>query len=190
MPTNVDDQSQSQIERVLRGDLAAYQPLVAEHQQAVWRTLSVLLYDPAKTQTLMQIVFADAYASLSKAEAAGGFGPLVLAIARRRVRRELKHALAHTDQLKLIREHLASRFEDDAAAAKWMDLSHAALLQCCKALPDTASSIVEARWHKGMAPAAIAKATGKHESVIRQKLNRVRLALYPCIKQALAGAVG
>lgn len=176
-----------QIAKVLKGDLAAYKPLVEKHQKAVWRTMSVLLYDPAKTRKLVEGVFVDALFSLAKADHRAGFDAHVQAVARKRVRAELAHALEHTDQLKVFREQMLKRFEDDPAAAAWLKRSAAAFDQCAAKLPDNAKAMVKARWVDGRDLKSIGKAIGRPETAVRQTIVRVRLALYPCIRQALGG---
>lgn len=174
------------VARVRAGDVEAFSPLVREHQESVWRTVSFVLADRALAEDLVQQAFVDAYRKLGGFRDGGDFGAWVRGIARNLVRQELRRRGREERRLDVYREHLEAR-EDGEADARELEL-HAALARCRDQLPEDSRTALAMRYERGLDFSEIAEEMGRTLGGARQLLQRVRGNLRRCIEQRLATA--
>jgi RNA polymerase sigma-70 factor (ECF subfamily) len=184
----VIDESDAIVREVLGGGTDRYAELIRLHQDGVWKTVAALLRDDRKSEEMVQEVFVEAYQGLAGYREGGDFGTWVRAIARNRVRRELRSRGRESRRLLAYRERLEERLKDDAGAEKQDDRLGAAFALCRERLPVSAAQALDLRYVESLGLDEIAARTGRTVQAVRQLLFRLRLMLRDCIERKMAGA--
>src|SRR6516164_6917385 len=91
------------VDRVLRGEIDAYETIVRAYQREVWKVVTAMLFDARGAEDLVQRSFISAYQHLHQFQPGRDFGAWLKEIARNQVRQELRRA-AREDRLGNSRE--------------------------------------------------------------------------------------
>jgi len=176
------------LQKVLDGDVEAYVEIVRLYQQDVWKVAAAMLHDRGRTEDIVQQVFVDAYRSLETFEPGGDFQRWIKAIARNRVRRELRRSIREDRRLEIYRGYLAERLRDEAVASRYDDLREEALRRCREGLPEQYARAIELRYARSLEFDEMAETLGRTVAAARQTLSRARLWLRDCIERRMVGA--
>jgi RNA polymerase sigma-70 factor (ECF subfamily) len=176
------------VTEVLGGRIEAYAGIVRLYRRDVWRVVAALLRDAQQTEELVQQVFVDAYAVLSRYETGRDFGAWIKSIARNLVREELRRRDREARRLQLYRNHLEARLRDDATDEQHAQRLSEAQAACRERLADTARQALDLRYGESRSHEEVAAALGRSVEAVRQLLFRVRVVLRDCIEHRLAGS--
>lgn len=171
-----DPQDSADIERVLAGDAAAFEGLVARHGRRVHDVARRMLRDPHEAEDATQQAFLNAYKALARFDRARPFRHWILRIttnlcrnriAKRQVRRQL---LRPTGGEELPPPTAAAPAEPGPAPT-------ASLRDALDALPDTYRLAMILRYVHELPLDAIAEVTGVPVATVKTHLHRGRAAL-------------
>jgi len=181
------------IDRVLSGDTAAYEGIVRSHQQAVWQVVAAAWrmlagHNGSRTllEELVQQVFVDAFFHLEQHRRGSDFAAWLKAIARNRVRQELRRRCREDQRLAAYGQYLQKRLDDAAAAVRHEAEYQDALRQCSEELPDRARRMLTRRYADALTFEAIAAQEASTAEAVRKVLTRTLLLLKNCIQARLA----
>ncbi|HXG60887.1 MAG TPA: sigma-70 family RNA polymerase sigma factor [Planctomycetota bacterium] len=183
----MEEDTDSLVRRVLEGQVEAFAEIVRRYQQPVWRTVAALLQDFDKSTEIAQQVFVDAYLHLDQYRPGADFGAWIKAVARNRVRQELRRLGRETRRLSLYRDQLLRRLherETDSHEQTYLD----ALETCRRHLPETSARALRLRYVEGLSFEEIASILGSTRAAVEKLLSRARLALRDCIQSKVAHA--
>ncbi len=176
------------IEKVRSGQTEAYAQIVQLYQKDVWRVVAAMLHRMETSRDVVQQVFVDAFMHLDQYQFGRDFGAWIKAIARNRVRQELRTGIRETQKLARYREQLRDRLQDEPAAERHDEAYLEALKRCREQLPDHAARVLALRYVEAQSFAAIAEREGGTAEAIQKMLSRIRLGLRTCIEARLAQA--
>jgi RNA polymerase sigma-70 factor (ECF subfamily) len=160
------------VRRAQRGDLGAYEAIVARHQQTAFRAAHVVTRNAADAQDAAQEAFVKAYAALGRFDVERPLRPWLLAIvvneARNRRRAEGR------------REHLATRAAAQASgeaapspeAAAVRSAEAAALREQLAALPERDRTLLYLRYFLDLSEEEIATALGVRRGTVKSRTSR------------------
>ena len=180
MPAQPPEEA-SLVERARRGDHAAYEALVREHEQAAFRVAFVVVGSAADAEDVAQEAFVKAYRALGRFRAGSPFRPWLLRIVgnearnhrRASGRREFHHSRA--GRLEPVREAVVP---DDALLARE---GRRRLLAAVDRLPDGERTAVLARYVIGLTDRETAAALGIPRATVKMRawrgLGRLRREL-------------
>ena len=171
------------VERVLAGDVDAFEAIVRAHQRSIWRIVSLTLRERAATEDLVQQVFVQAYLKLDTYDPTRDLGAWLRTIARNQVRNELRRASRETKWLHRYHDDLSLRLENDAAAEQAEQSLRRDLSKCRDELSEPATQALDMRYEQELGFEEIAAALGRTVAATRQLLSRVRIALRRCVGQ-------
>ena len=173
------------VRRVRSGEIEAFAEIVRRFEQPVWRVVAALLQNFEESREVMQQVFVDAYLHLDQYRLGQDFGAWIKAIARNRVRQELRRLSRETKHLAVYREHLLERMHDEDS-----DRHEQAYLEaldaCREKLPEHSARVVRLRYTEGKTFDQIAAELDTTKTAVEKLLSRVRLALRDCVETRLA----
>ena len=166
------DDDATLVRRAKRGDLAAYEAIVARHQQTAFRAAHVVTRNAADAQDAVQEAFVKAYAALGRFDADRPLRPWLLAIvvneARNRRRAEGR------------REHLATRAaaqvsgeaapSPEAAAVRSAEAS--ALRELVAGLPERDRTLIYLRYFLDLSEEETAAALGVRRGTVKSRTSR------------------
>jgi len=172
------------VERVLAGDVDAYERIVAAYQEDVWRAAARLVYDREATKDLVQETFVRAYVSLGSFTPGTAFDAWLRTIARNLARNRLRDRARAATHLDAYREQMLARGDDrlDEDDRRRCD----ALKECVAHLPEHNGRLVELHYDRAMPLAEVAETVGKSVEATRQALWRARCALRDCVRKRMA----
>lgn len=182
------DESDRLVRDVLGGSADRYAELIRLHEDGVWKTVAALLRDERRSEEMVQEVFVEAFQGLTGYREGGNFGAWIRAIARNRVRKDLRTRGRETRRLLAYRERLEERLKDDAEAESRDQRLEAAFAKCREKLPEPAAKALDLRYVDCLSFDQIATQTGRTVQAVRQLLFRLRLTLRDCIERRMAGA--
>lgn len=182
------DEVELLVRRVRSGEVEAFAGIVRRFEQPVWRVIAALLQNFEESREVMQQVFVDAYLHLDQYQLGCDFGAWIKAIARNRVRQELRRLGRESKHLAAYREHLLQRLQDEVTLDRHEQAYLDALDACREQLPEHSARVVRLRYTDGMTFEQIATELATTKSTVEKLLSRVRLALRNCIEARLAQA--
>lgn len=175
----------SNVVRVLSGDLDAFEEIVRRYQQEVWKVVAAMLLNAQQTEDLVQQTFLKAFQQLHRFERGRDFGAWIKEVARNEVRQEIRRYLREDRRLEVYQTHLVQAYEAPAASTQQECLEEA-LHQCTEKLPPSSAKLVELRYQAALNFGEIAPIIGRTIEATRQQLARIRLALRECVEKHLA----
>lgn len=173
------------LDRVLAGDIEAYEIIARAYQGDVWKVVAAMLFNTQKSEDLVQQTFISAFQHLDRYERGRDFGAWIKEIARNQVRQEIRRFQREDRRMEVYQAHLLESYDSSSGSAG-RDRLEEALAECTKALPSSSSNLVELRYHSALNFGEIATRVGRTVEATRQQLARVRLALRECIESHLA----
>jgi len=184
MKAMIHPETENFIERVLGGDVDAYESIVRAYQQEVWKVVCAMLFDRQRAEDLVQQTFIKAYRHLHRYRLGQDFGVWLKEIARNEVRQELRRQSREDRRLELYRTRALQAFDAPFAPAPQEHLEEA-LRDCAKSLPPASAQVVELRYQAGLNFGEVAARIGRTVEATRQHLARIRLSLKECIEKHL-----
>ena len=175
------------IERVLKGDLNAYTPLVERYRQYVYALVKRTCPHPAEAEELAQDVFVKAYDHLSTFRGASAFSTWLYRIA-------FNTAVSHARKKKRygvsIDEIDPRRFavsEDEASEGEGKALrreqTYAALERLLASLPADEQMLVSLFYKEGQKMEEVAYICGLSLTNTKVKIHRIRKKIYTLFKE-------
>lgn len=157
------------VERARRGDHAAYEALVREHEQAAFRVAYVVLGSATDAEDVAQEAFVKAYRALGSFRAGAPFRPWLLRIVgneARNHRRASGRRAFHQFRAHLLEPALT----EDAAEDELMRReSRRCLLAALGRLPDGERAAIVARYVVGLTDAETAAALGVPRATVKMR---------------------
>jgi RNA polymerase sigma-70 factor (ECF subfamily) len=178
-------ESDNIVNRVLAGDIDAYEAIVRGYQQDVWKVVAAMLFHTQKTEDLVEQAFINAFQQLHRYQQGRDFGAWIKEIARNQVRQEIRRCQREDRRMEIYHPHLEQTYAA-ASSTPREDLLDEALAECTSELPASSLKLVELRYHTALNFGQIAVLVGRTVEATRQQLARVRLALRECIEKRLA----
>ncbi len=173
------------VDRVLGGDVDAYEAIVRAYQQAVWKVVAAMLFNTQRTEDLVQQTFIKAFQQLHRYQRGRDFGAWIKEIARNEVRQELRRCAREGRRLEIYQAQLLQTYEESPQLTPEGGLEEA-LQQCLHHLPPTSAKLVELRYRVALNFGEIASVFGRTVEATRQQLARIRISLRECIEKHLA----
>jgi RNA polymerase sigma-70 factor len=173
------------VQRVLGGDIDAYEVIVRVYQHEVRKVVCAMLFSGQRTEDMVQQTFINAYHHLHRYRQGEDFGIWLKEIARNEVRQELRRQSREDRRLELYQKDVLKAYETPIASSL-RDYLQEALQDCIKKLPPSSAQIVELRYQSGGNFGEIAVLLGRSIEATRQHLSRIRLSLRECIEKQLA----
>ena len=178
-------ETDSVVAHVLGGEIDAYEAVVRAYQQEVWKVVAAMLFNPQRTEDLVQQTFINAYQHLDRYQPGRDFGVWLKEIARNQVRQELRSRARADRHLEVYHTHLLHTYDAPATSTAEESLEEA-LRDCTQKLPSSSAEVVEMRYQSGLNFEEIATRLGRTVEATRQHLARIRLTLRECIEKHLA----
>lgn len=160
------------IRRARQGDEAAYEQLVREHQEAVFRLAYLMLGSPADAEDVAQEVFISAHAALDRIDDTRPLRPYLLAIAANRARnrrRALGRYVAALRRL-IVPEHNVRAETERALEAQ-------ALWGAVRRLSETDQEVIYLRYFLELSVDEAAQAMGVEPGTVKSRLSRALVRL-------------
>lgn len=173
------------IRQVRAGEIEAFAEIVRLFERPVWRVVATMLQEYEQSREVMQQVFVDAYVHLDQYRLGEDFGVWIKAIARNRVRQELRRLNRESNKLAGYRERLAQRLQE-ATSDRHEQVYLEALDACRQRLPEQSARVIHWRYVEGWSLEQIAAQLDMTRTAAEKMLSRVRLALRKCIETRLA----
>jgi RNA polymerase sigma-70 factor (ECF subfamily) len=166
------------VARARRGDRAAFDGLVAAHQDVAFRTAYLVLGDAGEAEDAAQEAFVKAYGALARFREGSPFRPWLLKIVgnaarnRRRSGGRRQHLELRVATL-VPATSVAPSAETEVLAAE----RRAALVAAIDALPPDDRLVIGARYFLDLAEAEIAELAGIPRGTVKSRLHRARRRL-------------
>ena len=153
------------VERVRRGDAAAYGTLVERYERAALAAALSVLQDVHAAQDVVQDVFVLCFTKLASLRDGSRFGPWLL----KTVGREAVHASRRSRRMRIERSDVEPYASDDD---RLLSDERERLLRCVQALPANERAAVSLRYFEGHGVNDIARITGSAVGTITKQLSR------------------
>ena len=173
------------VERVLGGDVDAYEGIVRAYQQDVWKVVAAMLLNAQRTEDLVSQTFINAFQHLHSYEKGRGFSAWIKGIARNEVRQEFRSRMREDRRMGLYQAHLLQTYESPTNSSP-VDHIAEALQVCTQRLPPEWARLVELRYQSALQFSEIASILGRSVAATRQQLARIRFSLRECIERHTA----
>lgn len=173
-------QEQALIQKAQRGDRAAFEEIVKQHQAAVYGYLRARLIQPTDADDLTQEVFLRCYTGWDRFDNSNAIRPWLIGIARNLLRE-------HTRKIKRRKEvawtelclELESMLPEDDDATYDDVLVH--LPVCMEGLGESAKQALQLRYTAKLRLAEIGDKLRRSEGAIKLLMFRARQALKHCL---------
>ncbi|HLE13174.1 MAG TPA: sigma-70 family RNA polymerase sigma factor [Anaerolineales bacterium] len=160
-----------QIRRARQGEGAAWEALVREHQQAVFRFAYLLLGDPDQAEDVAQETFLRAFRALDRFDPQRPFRPWVLSIAANLARNQRRSAGRYIAALRrLVKEAPAGPASLEALASQHWEAQ--ALWGAVRQLGFDDQQVIYYRFFLDLPVAETAQALGVAEGTVKSRLSR------------------
>ena len=176
------------VERARRGDVAAYERLVRDHQEIVFRTAYVITRNAADAEEAAQDAFVKAFAALGRFRPGAPLRPWLLAIAANEARNRRRAAGR--------RAHLAVRAAGEAGPGGAAPSPEAALLDserraelmaALDALGERDRDVIACRHLLDLSEEETAAALGCRRGTVKSRLSRALERLRTQLGEAYGG---
>ena len=166
------------VSRARRGDVAAFESLVAAHQEMAFRTAFLVLRDAAEAEDAAQEAFVKAYRALDRFRDDAPFRPWLLRIAANEARNRRRsggrrRALQLRVEATISRDASVQSAEATALASE----GRRRLLDAVNALSDDDRLVIGARYFLDLSEAEIATLAGVARGTVKSRLSRARARL-------------
>jgi RNA polymerase sigma-70 factor (ECF subfamily) len=171
------------VQRVLAGDIAAFELLMRRHNQRVYRAIRAILRDDSETEDVMQETYVRAYEHLAQFEGRAQFSTWITRIAvneaikRAAARRKLdpldEGFAAGEEQVMPAFQHSTATPETNASQNELKSILEQAVL----ALPDGYRAVVMLRDIEDMSTADAAEVLSLTEANVKVRLHRAHAML-------------
>lgn len=168
--------------------LPVVQAELLRHAEQLKGFIAALVADRDAAEDCFQELFLTVAAKAADFAPGTDFLAWACTIARYKVLQHLERRRRHAGGLDP--ETIAALAADADAYHDAWDERRAALADCLERLPPAARRLVEARYVHGLAPSAIAAASGRSANGVSVALAKARDALEGCIGRRLAGRGG
>ena len=185
-PEGPDAGDANLLQRVQRGDVEAFTPLVRRHLPALRAFVALKLPVPHLADEVAHETFVFAFRHILEFDPRRPFRPWLRAVAWSLVRAELQRFAreqvnrSRLEQLQLAELQLGSVEATPPDKADWLE-------ECLGELPAHLRRLIDARYRQGQTTAEIAAHWGRTEEWVRVTLFRARRQLRACIETKLAG---
>jgi RNA polymerase sigma-70 factor (ECF subfamily) len=159
------------VERAARQDAAAWEALVREHQQAVFRLAYLFTGDPDEAEDIAQEAFIRAFRSIDRADPERPFRPWVLSIAANLARNRLRGVKRYLAAL----QHFATRDPEAVRPARPDPDLHGetrALWESIRRLSLEDQQVIYLRYFLELTEENTAAALGIAQGTVKSRLHR------------------
>ena len=168
---------ESFVERVLGGDLTAFEVLMRRHNLRVYRTIRAVLRDEAEAEDVMQQAYLAAFSHLREFRGQAAFSTWLLRIAHNEADARRRRAIrvvpldSHEVNAGGVSMVDGSPRPDDVAEARELTRFTEVAID---ALPEALRSVLMLRGVQGLTTAETAAVLSVSEDVVKQRLQRAR----------------
>lgn len=186
-------ESSELIGRARLGDSAAWEGLVQEHQQAVFRLAYLLLGDPDQAEDVAQEAFLRAFRAMDRYDPERPFRPWVLSIAANLARNQRRSAGRFLAAFqRLVREEPPATASIEALASQQWEAQ--SLWQAVRQLDIDDQEVIYYRFFLDLPVSETAQALGIAEGTVKSRLYRALERLrkviarhYPALQEGRQG---
>ncbi len=175
------------LEKILRGDLDAYEAVVRQYQGMLLGYASSRLLDIDAAQEVVQLTFIRAYEQLNEYQPKHEFGVWLCVICKHFILTELERQRRETRNLDKFSHALRLRLGEQMVGS--CDDGQRELLsqmrECVKALQSQAALVVRLRYEKRQSCQHIAESLNRTVTWVTSTLSRSRKSLRACINSRL-----
>lgn len=174
------------MKQVQRGDLAAFERLLAIHVSGLRAFVAMKLPIPHLIDEIAHETFVFSHRHILDFKAGTDFGKWLRAIAFNLIRKEtLRHQRLAKNREKFLEHHL---IQESIRGEGSPELPLVAVLEECLArLPEQQRRLLDRKYTLSESSREISHAVGQSEAWVRTTLCRVRTALRQCIELKLKG---
>lgn len=183
------------LDEIQAGNTDAFQEIVREYQRdiwqvvvAAWRALGPQPQSLTVVEDLAQQVFVDVFLHLEQFQRGTDFRAWIKAIARNRVRQEVRGRCREQQRVLAYARHLEQRLADDGRASGQEEEYREALERCTEELTERAARIIRQRYEDSLTFEEIAAREASTANAVRKLFTRALLSLRECIQTRLAQA--
>ena len=174
----IEDQAradQANVERVLTGDVSAFEPLVLRWQGPLINLAYRFCHDRGRAEDMAQEAFLRAYRALGQWRQDAAFSTWLFALATNHYRTELARIPARTVSLTVVAEVRDERAADGGLAARDEELNRdRAVRRAVQSLPAKYREALTLFYFHDLDVASAARSLGLPEGTIKARLSRAR----------------
>ena len=160
------------IAQAQRGDEAAWETLVREHQEAAFRLAYLILGDPAAAEDAAQDAFIRAYRAIGRFDASRPLRPWLLSITANLARNRIRSAARYLGALqRLVRMQPAGVAGDPGPQANNLELS-TTLWQAVRRLGQADQEVIYFRYFLAMSESETAQGINVRPGTVKSRLHR------------------
>ena len=178
---------QATIEKILSGNLDAYDAVVRQYQGMLLGYAANRLPDIDVAQEVVQLTFIRAYEQLNEYQPERDFGVWLCVICKHFILTELERQRRESRNLTNFSHALRLRVSEEmvSAADDGQPDSLSALRECLKKLQTQAASVVRLRYEERKSCRSIAESLDRTVTWVTSTLSRSRKVLRACIESRL-----
>jgi RNA polymerase sigma factor (sigma-70 family) len=166
------------VARARRGDVGAYEALVAAYQEVAFRTSYLILGDAGEAEDATQEAFVKAYRALERFREGSPFRPWLLRITANAARNRRRSAGRRLGlQLRVQSAEPRDGSEPSAESTALVAERRRELLDAVKALSADDRLVIGARYFLDLSEAEIAEMAGVARGTVKSRLARARARL-------------
>jgi RNA polymerase sigma-70 factor (ECF subfamily) len=170
------------IQRAMQGEAAAWEPLVQEHQEAVFRLAYLYLGDPDEAQDVAQEAFVRAYRALHRYDPARPLRPWILSIAANLARNHRRAAGRYLAALRrLVHADPPARISIEERSVQ--NLEAQALWEAVQRLDETGRQVVYLRYFLELSVEETAEVLGVAAGTVKSRLHRALARLRTLVER-------
>jgi RNA polymerase sigma factor (sigma-70 family) len=163
------------VARARRGDRAAFDGLVAAHQQVAFRTAYLVLGDAGEAEDAAQEAFVKAYGALGRFREGSPFRPWLLKIVGNAARNRRRSGGRRRNlELRISAMVSSADTAPSAEAEALVAERRAALVAAIDRLPPDDRLVIGARYFLELSEAEIAELAGVPRGTVKSRLSRAR----------------
>ncbi|OVE81558.1 hypothetical protein BVY04_02925 [bacterium M21] len=181
MTTTAEPTDQMIINRVLKGDLNAYEQLVIRYELQLQASLARLCRDTHEVQKVAHDAFVHAYQKLKTYNSEYPFYPWVRTIAVNLVRQDVRRRDRRQSIVDTYITDIRERYAADVVMIKESDRLHA-LRDCIQGLPAEQQEMLTKRYQEQTPVTDLAEQIGRKTGAVKMQLHRLRGVLKQCIQ--------
>lgn len=179
----MQEETNALIERVLEGDLDAFEGIIERHQRELWSVVAYYLKDRTQITEVVDATFVKAYFALESFEVGRDFEAWIKTIARNEVRMHLRRRLTEKAATASYVDRLAAEAAMDEVERDRVETMKDYLASCLESLPDEHQALIEARYHRDWPVPRIATELKRSAEAVKKSLCRIRTQLRICIEK-------
>lgn len=189
-----DSSDEAVVDRVLSGDVQAFEVLVRRYNQRLYRLARGILADDGEAREAVQESYLKAYLNLERLRGPGAFATWVCVITRNqafsmlRARQRQREISMDIDAMEPLLDDSRSPDASDPAVAVETARLGQALESAIERLPDAFRVVFVLRMVEGMSVRETARILELNEKTVKTRLFRARRALREHLKRKLRGA--